>query len=340
MNRTGGASSRRPLVLTLALTLAALTAVAPAAGCGGVETVDDDMGMSDDYRVHDAAGIEILIPAGWDVESSGDIMTIGHPSDEIVLTFMILEDTWEAARGLEALEDEVSRWVHDIESDADFTDTDVNGMPAMYMDANGYADDVLMELGIMLVHTPNDKVLLVFGMVVSEYMADYEDDLRRIMNGLRPIDSGYSRGPDDTMLAGDVRVHDEAGIELTVPSGWMSDGGADDLTIADPDDRCAITFIVMDASDLSDALSALDDELATYVEDLSMDDPSETTVNGMDAVFVDGTGYADGVDVDVGVMVVITPTGKALLVFGMVEAAYAADYEVDIDNVMNSLRPL
>ena len=139
----------------------------------------------------------------------------------------------------------------------------------------------------------------------------------------------------------DVRVHEEAGIEITVPAGWVTDSGDDMLTIADAGDEVAITFMIMDTDDLTAALDALDSELSEFVDDLKPEsDAMETDVNGMEAMFMDATGSVEGAEVDIGIFIILTPTGKAMLMFGIIAADADPALEGDVDDIMRSIRPL
>jgi hypothetical protein len=139
----------------------------------------------------------------------------------------------------------------------------------------------------------------------------------------------------------DTRVHQKAKIQLWVPDHWdVEDGDDDMLLLSEPGGEAAVVFLVLKAKDLETALGAIDKEISKFVTDVQVQgEPEEMDVNGMPAVVIDAKGKVEGKKVDLGLMVVKTPAGKALLVLAMCESSKMKKHEAVFLKVMKSLKP-
>jgi predicted Zn-dependent protease len=144
-----------------------------------------------------------------------------------------------------------------------------------------------------------------------------------------------------TSASAEVRNHDKAKVSIDVPTGWKIDAGEDHMTIMDPKEEVAFFMMVMEADDLDEAAKALDSEVNKAVKSVKWEgEPSELKLNGMDAIAVEGAGKIDGQAVDLGVLIVVTPAHKALLVLGAVESSKSKAHEKDVEKLLNSIKPL
>ncbi|GMV44413.1 MAG: hypothetical protein AMXMBFR64_61290 [Myxococcales bacterium] len=129
-----------------------------------------------------------------------------------------------------------------------------------------------------------------------------------------------------------------AGFKLWVPDGWTHEAEGEALQATDPDEEVTFGFIVLDnASDIEAALKGLDEELGKVIKDLKAEEPSETKINGLDAVVVDAKGKIEGTAVDVGVAL-IAKGGKVMLVFGAVESSKAKKHDAAIEKIIKSIK--
>jgi predicted Zn-dependent protease len=142
--------------------------------------------------------------------------------------------------------------------------------------------------------------------------------------------------------AAETKTHKEAGITIWVPDTWKSTSKADVLTIMDVKEEVAVTFVVLPADSMKVALAKLDEELAKFVTDIDTKGakPKEKKINGMDAVLLDAVGKVGGKPVDIGVIILKTPTGKALFVLGIIEHDKLAEHSAMLKEVFNSLKPI
>lgn len=137
------------------------------------------------------------------------------------------------------------------------------------------------------------------------------------------------------------RTHSEAKVTIDVPTGWKVDAGEDHMTITDPKEEIALFLIVLEAKDLDKAIKAMEKEVGKAVKDVEWDgEPQELKLNGMDAIALDGKGKIEGTDADLGVLLVVTPAGKVLLVLGAVESARAKAHEKTLEKLLKSIKPV
>jgi hypothetical protein len=140
--------------------------------------------------------------------------------------------------------------------------------------------------------------------------------------------------------AADTKIHRASQVQFWVPDNWTVEGeDKDQLTVADPKGQVGLLFMVRDAKDIKAALASLDesiDEMATDVKIVGK--PQKTTINGLETVIVDGTGKAEGKPVELSVMVVKTPSGKYLAIFGVLEPAVKKKHEANLVKILGSLK--
>ncbi|MEO8703834.1 MAG: hypothetical protein ABI867_27535 [Kofleriaceae bacterium] len=140
--------------------------------------------------------------------------------------------------------------------------------------------------------------------------------------------------------AADTKVHRASQIQFWVPDTWTVEGeDKDQLTVSDPKGQVGLLFMVRDAKDIKAALASLDESIEQMATDVKIvGKPQKTTINGLETVIVDGTGNADGKKVELSVMVVKTPSGKYLAIFGVLEPAVKKKHEANLVKILASLK--
>ena len=139
----------------------------------------------------------------------------------------------------------------------------------------------------------------------------------------------------------ELKTHAAAHVEMDVPVGWKIGGQGDVMTITDPKQEVGLMLAVLDAGDLGKATAAIDEKLKSVVSDVhwGAPQPQAFKLNGMDAIGNKGEAKIHGKDAAIGVVVVKTPSGKLLLVFGGVDAGKKALHQSEIDGFMASIKP-
>lgn len=135
--------------------------------------------------------------------------------------------------------------------------------------------------------------------------------------------------------------HAEAKLSIWIPDGWHTDTDDGMLAVKDPKEEIGILFIVMDAADVEKATDEMGKVLEEIIKDAEPDgEPVETKVNGMDAVFIDGKGKADGKPVDFSVGLVVTPAGKVMMMLGIAESSKFKTHEANVEKILKGVKPL
>ena len=138
----------------------------------------------------------------------------------------------------------------------------------------------------------------------------------------------------------EVKVHPGAKVQLDIPSDWKVQGGKDDMVLLDANEDMIIILRVLDTTDLKKASKDADAFINKSVEHVKWSGkPEKHDLNGMKAVVVEGTGKYKGKDVEVGAVIIITPSKKAMLVFGVMDHAKSKTLQPQVDAFLNSIKP-
>ncbi len=96
-----------------------------------------------------------------------------------------------------------------------------------------------------------------------------------------------------------------SGLNVTVPAGWTYEIEGDLLTINSPDELVVISFIDIEGDSVEEAIQGALEAIGEEFEDLGTTvEPVETKINGLEAVTWEATGTSDGVELDLGMMLV------------------------------------
>jgi len=134
--------------------------------------------------------------------------------------------------------------------------------------------------------------------------------------------------------------HEDSGVTVDIPRSWKVTGDANSLQAKTKDGNAAVFMRVMPAEKAEAALAALDAELSKVVQDLKHNAAEELEVNGLKAYWVDGTGQVDGHNVEVDVILVQTPKGQSLLVFGIIAEEAAKKQHKGMVRILRSIKPI
>ncbi len=135
---------------------------------------------------HTEAQVTVWIPDNWDQEADEDSLIVGDPDEEVMVAFLVVDsDNVEAA--LDAMEAELSDIVEDVSSEEEPSEVNLNGMPAIVLDAKGTVEGEAVDLGIAVIMTPANKALLVFAIAQSSAVAKHEATIEKILGGIKPL---------------------------------------------------------------------------------------------------------------------------------------------------------
>ena len=135
--------------------------------------------------------------------------------------------------------------------------------------------------------------------------------------------------------------HQQAKVSVDIPEKWKVEGDENTLSAESKDGAAALMFMVLEAESLDAALESLDQELGKIIKDFKEEgEPQEITVKGMKAISADGNGIIEGKPAKIGLLVIQSPSGKAVLVLGAVQATKWAKHKKAITKIMKSLKPI
>ena len=96
---------------------------------------------------------------------------------------------------------------------------------------------------------------------------------------------------------------------------------------------------VLEAAELKKAIDEVDKGIAKQVENAKWAGKKEDTLNGMGALKMLGSGTVKGKPVDLGLVLIETPSKKVLMVLLLLDHANAAAHKAEIDAFLTSIKP-
>src|ERR1700691_1418636 len=104
----------------------------------------------------------------------------------------------------------------------------------------------------------------------------------------------------------DTIAYREARVNINVPDGWHASNEDGNITLHDRHQDVAISFTAVDAGAVKQAARTIKHVLQDRIEDLTLTEPQDITVNGMTGVALSGDGMLNGVNIDLAIIVLDT----------------------------------
>ena len=134
---------------------------------------------------HADSGVVVDIPGNWEVTGDDHSLNAATKDGHANLSFIIMPaESVEAA--MKALDAELSKAVQNL-THGEGEDITINGMQAHSVDGKGTVEGQPVEVGVMIIKTPKDKILVVFGIVSEEGAKKHHKALVRILKGIKPL---------------------------------------------------------------------------------------------------------------------------------------------------------
>lgn len=146
-------------------------------------------------------------------------------------------------------------------------------------------------------------------------------------------------------FAGDY-PYEPGGITVSTPDSWKTQANGDakgaGLVTINADQSAAVIITVTSAKDLKKAQKMLKKSLAPYLTKPKMGKGKTIDLNGLKGFEFDGKAKAKDTGKDVGVLIMLleTPTHKALLLIGLAEADKFDANKADLMSIIQSIKPL
>jgi predicted Zn-dependent protease len=139
----------------------------------------------------------------------------------------------------------------------------------------------------------------------------------------------------------EVKTHPTAKVSMDVPDGWKMGGKGDTVTVTEPKGELAFILMVSEAADFQKSVTALDAQVAKVASDIkwAQKEPTPTKLNGMDGIMNKGSAKVQGTPADLGLLVLKTPSGKALLVLAVVDSSKKEAHKDEAKAFVESIKP-
>ena len=135
---------------------------------------------------YEAAGIELTVPAGWECHEEDGILYLGPEDGD--LQFLLYEvDAESIEEALDEL-DEAMAEVVEFDEIEDAEEHEINGLHVVTCDATGTLceDGSPVECGVAVLVSPNDHVVVLFGIASPEAAEEYGEEIVELFASLCP----------------------------------------------------------------------------------------------------------------------------------------------------------
>jgi hypothetical protein len=159
------------LIHKLAISLAVLSAFAGSA--------------SAEVKTHPTAKVSIDIPSNWTSKSDGDVMMVTDPTQDVAFIIVVAElaDLNSAVAGLDK---KLAGTLTDVKWAGKPQDMALNGMKGIKNQGTGKVNGKPADLGLIVVKTPAKKAFLVVAAVDSAKKAAHKDEIKAVLNSIKP----------------------------------------------------------------------------------------------------------------------------------------------------------
>lgn len=129
-----------------------------------------------------------------------------------------------------------------------------------------------------------------------------------------------------------------AGFSIFIPDNYSVEIEGDVLVAKDPTEELGIRlYAVENQESMEKAVDEAFELIKQNVTDVELGEGKESKLNGLDALFIDGTGKVGGTPADLSVAL-FHKNGKILVMYGAVNSAKASQFEADIVKILKSIK--
>ena len=139
-----------------------------------------------EVKKHPTAKVEIDVPSTWKMDGKADVMTLADPTNEVGIILIVTE-----AKDLQKVVGELDKQLAKVATDIKWAKpkpeaVKLNGMDALANRGTGKVSGKDANLGLLLVHTPADKILLVVAMVEAAKDAQHKAEIDKLISSIKP----------------------------------------------------------------------------------------------------------------------------------------------------------
>lgn len=136
--------------------------------------------------------------------------------------------------------------------------------------------------------------------------------------------------------------HEGSGITVDIPKSWKVDGTKNSLQAVSQQGKgnAVVVMRVLKDEKTDAVLAHLDEQLSTMLQNIQHGASEQLELNGLQAHWTEGTGEFNGTAVEFDVVVVATPSGKYLLVVGLIAVDAAKKERKGITRILRSVKAI
>ena len=132
------------------------------------------------------ADIKMNIPHFWTMQYEDNGQIAIEPNGEVVIIFMMLKST-DIDNAIKEAKDYIDSSITGVTELTDITNFSLNGMKAYAYDAKGILNNISeIDIGVMILFTPNNKIIMILGLALSETFKNHEKTFTDILNSITP----------------------------------------------------------------------------------------------------------------------------------------------------------
>lgn len=142
------------------------------------------------------------------------------------------------------------------------------------------------------------------------------------------------------LVMAETHTHEDAGVQIWFPDDFEV-SFEDGVLSAGIEDEVSFTATIIEAEDVEAALEMVGEALeGSGLSEFEGEEPEEHDFNGLPGMTAAGTAMAGDVPVDLGMALVVTPSGQVLFLFGITEeGGWEANAET-LAKIGDSIAPL
>ncbi len=135
-------------------------------------------------------------------------------------------------------------------------------------------------------------------------------------------------------------TYQAAQVQFWYPNEWKMEEDEKVATLQSLEGALSITFSIMEADRIEEALVELESIMLTKLTNPSMTtDPKVVQLHGMEGVMTELKGTMNGTSVQLGVFIIDSPQ-NVLLVLGMGQAEALKKYNEELNKIIKSIKPI
>lgn len=132
--------------------------------------------------------------------------------------------------------------------------------------------------------------------------------------------------------------HPDANISFSIPDSWSDSIDGSTLVLTSPDNLVSMVFFTVAAADFDALMQEVDSAFSNVMSDVEYaGDPKEISLNGYDAIVLNGTGNTSDTGVEWEAIVLMADQPVVILSFGA-EGGFQKHQQV-FDKLVKSIKP-